>query len=69
MFCLLHSCIVVHPGILENTEDSLIKHAPYIVIYENHNASISAMLDSFHNIIAVRSVSAIFMPRTKAIRR
>ena len=46
-------------------EDSLVKRAPHILMRESHNASISAMSNSFHNIIAVRSVLAIFVSCTE----
>jgi len=58
----------IHP-IRENTEDSLLKYTPRISIQESHNVSISAMLNWFNKIIAVRSVSAIFRSRAEAIRR
>ena len=52
---------------MENTENLLVKRAPHILMRESHNASISAMSNSFHSIIAVRSASAIFVSHTKAI--
>ena len=71
MFCPLHRSIsieqhekhlyTIHPAITENMEDSLVKQAPHILMSESHNASISAMSISFHNIINVRSVSVIFL--------
>ena len=48
-------------------EDSLVKRVPHISMQENHNASISAMSNLFHNIIALWSVSAIFVSCTEAI--
>jgi len=78
MFCPLNSSIRIeqhekhlcnqsnHYG---NTEDSLVKRAPHISMHESHTASISALLNSFHNITAVRSVSAIFVSRTEVIMR
>ena len=66
MFCLLHSgiCKEQHEKHLCNSSshygNSLEKCVPCISINESHNASISAMSNFFHCIIAVRSVSAIF---------
>ena len=57
----------IHPAIMKNIEDLLVMHAPHISMHESHNALISAILSSFHNIIAVRSVSAIFVSHTEAI--
>ena len=54
---------------MENIEDSLVKLVPCISMRESHNASISAMSSSFHNIIAVRSVSVKLMFHTEAIMR
>ena len=56
----------IHPAITENTENTLVKCATYLDT-RNHKASISAMLNSFHNIVTMRSASAIFMSRTEAI--
>ena len=75
MFCLLHSSInikstsAIHPAITENIEDSLVMHVPHISLYESYNALISAISNSFHNIIAVRSVLVIlnFVSCTEAI--
>ena len=58
MFCPLiqqykhkkHLCI--HPAITENTENILVKRAPHISVRESHNASISSMSNSFHNIVS-----------------
>jgi len=36
-------------------------------MHESHNASISAISNSFHIIIVGRNVSAIFVSRTEAI--
>ena len=44
-----------------------VARAPYTSMRENHNASILAISNSFHNIIAERSVSAIMMSCTEAI--
>ena len=63
----MKSTSAIHPAITENTEDSLMKRAPLITMRESHNASISAMLNSFYYIIAVGSISAIFMSHTEAI--
>jgi len=52
-------------AITENTESILVKCTPQI--RESHNASISAMSNSFHNIVSKRSASAIFMSHTEAI--
>jgi len=46
----------IHPAITENMEDSLVKHTPHISMRESHNVPISATLNSFHNIITVKSV-------------
>ena len=76
MFCPLHSSISIeqHKKHLcnpsshyRNTEDSLVRHAPHMSMHESHNASISAILNLIRNIIAVISVSAIFVSRTEAI--
>ena len=37
---------------MENTEDYLVKRVPHILICEGHNALISAMPNSFHNIVS-----------------
>ena len=72
MFCSLHNSIsvenmkstsAIYPTITENMEDSLVKRVPHIL------TSISAISNSFHNITAVRSVSAIFVSCTEAITR
>ena len=44
----------IHPAIMNNTEDSLVKCAPHILICESYNSLISAVLNSFHYNIAVR---------------
>jgi len=61
----MKSTSAIHPAIMENMKDSLVKCTPHILMRESHNASISAMLNSFHNITAVRSVSAIFLSHTE----
>jgi len=72
MFCPLHSSIsikqhkstsAIHPAITENAKDS------HILMHKSRNALILAILNSFHNITAVRSVSAIFVSCTEAITR
>jgi len=77
-FCSLHSSIgigqrkrtsVIHPTIMENTEDSLVKGMPHISVDESHNTLISAISTLIHSTIAVRSVSAIFGFCTEAITR
>ena len=62
----MKSTSAIHPAITENMEDSLMKHAPHISMRESHDAWISTMSNSFHNITAVRSVSAIFVSHTEA---
>ena len=61
MFCLLYSNIskeqhekhLCNPSShYGNTENILVKRAPHISIRESHDASISAMLNSFHNIVS-----------------
>ena len=47
----------IHPAITVNTEYLLVKHVSRILICKSHNASISVMSNSLHNIIAVRSAS------------
>ena len=39
----------IHPDIMENTGNSLVKWAPHIWIRENYNISISAVLSLFYN--------------------
>jgi len=72
MFCLLHSSIsieqhkstsAIHLAIMENMEDSLVMRARHISMHENSNALISEL------IIALTSVSAIFVSFTEAIMR
>ena len=63
----MKSISAINPAIGENTENSLMKHVPHISIRKSHNASISAMSDSFHTIVSMRDASAIFMSRTEAI--
>jgi len=58
------STSAIHASITENTEDLLVMCVPHISMRETHNASI---LNSFHNKVAVISVSAIFMSHTEAI--
>ena len=48
----MKSISAIHPAITKNTESILVKHAPHISIRESHNASISAMSNSFHNIVS-----------------
>jgi len=76
MFCPLHSSIsieqhkstsAIHSDITENTENSLAIHALHVSMCESHNPLISEISNSFDNIIAVRSVSVIFVSRTEAI--
>jgi len=62
----MKSTSAIHSTITKNMKDLLVKRAPCISISESHNTSISAMPNSFHNIIAVRSVSAIFMRPLRA---
>ena len=59
MFCPLHSntskkqhenISAIHPAVMENMENILVKRAPHISIFESHNASISAISNLFHNI-------------------
>ena len=54
----------IHPTIMENMENSLVKYMPHTSICESHNASISAMLNLFHNI---RSASVVFLCHTKRL--
>ena len=56
--CLL-SIKALLQSIKQNTEDLLVIYAPHISMLESHYAMISVILNSFHDIIAVRSVSAI----------
>jgi len=63
----MKSTSAIHPAVTESMKDSLVKRPPHILMCESHNASISAMLNSFHSIITVISVSVIFVPRTEAI--
>jgi len=65
----MKSTSAIHPAITKNTEDSLVKCASLISMRESHNALISAMLNSLHNILAVRGVSVIFLSHTEAIVR
>ena len=77
MFCPLHSSIsikstsAIHTAITENTEDSLMKFAPHILMCESHSTLIS--LSHFelisYNIIAMTSVSTNFVSCTEAIMR
>jgi len=48
----MKSISAIHSTITENTENILVKRAPHISIRENHSVSISAMANSFHDIIA-----------------
>ena len=74
MFCPLHSNITKeqHEKHLCNPSSHYRKYGeytreacPHISIYENHSVSISAMANSSRH--SMRSASAIFMSRTKAI--
>ena len=47
----MKSISAIHPALTENTENMLVKHVPHISIRESRNASISAMSNSFHNIV------------------
>ena len=62
--------VPIHPAITQNTEHLLVtvKHAPHTSMRKNHNALISAILSSFYNIIAVKSVSAILCLALKPLR-
>ena len=40
----------IHQAITENTENIFVKCTPHILIGESHDASISAISNSFHNI-------------------
>ena len=60
----MKSISAIHPAITENTENILVKRAPHISIRESHSVSISAMVNSFHNII---SNEKCLMSRTEAI--
>ena len=42
----MESISIIHPAIMENTKDSLMKCAPHILMDESHNVSISAILHS-----------------------
>ena len=44
--------IKVSPAIMENTENILMKRTPHISIRKSHSVSISAMANSFHDIIS-----------------
>jgi len=51
----MKSISAIHPAITENTENTLVKCTPHpiaIAIHESHNTSISAMSNSFHNIVS-----------------
>jgi len=48
----MESISAIHLAIMENTENTLVKRVPHTLIRESHNASISAMSNSFHNIIS-----------------
>ena len=63
----MESISAIHPVITKNTEDSLVKGVPHISMRESH--LISALSNSFHKVIAVRNLSAIFVSRTEAIIR
>ena len=59
----MKSTSAIHPAIMENAENSLVKHTPYISMRESHNALISAMLNSFHSIISCeKCLSNICVP-------
>jgi len=54
----MKSTSAIHPVIMENMEDSLMKRVPHISMCKSYNASISAMLNYFITLyIAMRSVS------------
>ena len=42
----MKSISAIHPAIMENTENMLVKRVPHISIRESHNTSISAMSNS-----------------------
>jgi len=44
-----------------------MKYAPHILICESHNASISAMPNSLHNIVSKGIAREIFMSHTETI--
>jgi len=49
----MKSIPAIHPAITENMEAILVKHMPHTgSIRESHNASISALSNSFHNIVS-----------------
>jgi len=62
--------VPIHPAITQNTEHLLVtvKHAPHTSMCKNHNALISAILNLFYNIIAVKSVSVILCLALKPLR-
>ena len=43
----------IHPAIMENTENLLVKHTPHTSTREIHLGLISAMSSLFHNIISM----------------
>ena len=47
---MIKSISAIHPVIMENTKN-ILKCVLHISIRESHNASISEMLNSFHNIV------------------
>ena len=53
----MKSISAIHPAITENMENILVKCAPHILIRESHNASISAMSNSFHNICSKEGIA------------
>jgi len=61
------STSAIHPAITENMKDLLVKCTLHISMCKSHSASISAMLNTFYNILAIRSVLVIFISRTEAI--
>ena len=63
----MKSISAIHPIIMENMENMLMKRVPLISMHESHNASISAMSNSFHNTVNKASASVIFMSRTETI--
>ena len=62
----MKSISAIHPAITENAKNSLVNRMPHILIHESHNAPISAMSNSYHNIISMRGTSAIFIFHTDA---
>ena len=65
----MKSISAIHLAITENTKNIiLVKRAPHISIRESHTVSISAMSNSFHNIVAREVPDRSFnTSRTEAI--